>query len=242
MKKSIGILLVFILLLGMATSVYASEDEKKPEMRKEFVKLKYIQARQAHSLLLSYVTKYGRISIQNELNIVTIQDIPEIVDKMLSFLQKIDVKPVDILFTVDLILGSAALEEGKKSDSKFASDPLIKELKRILSYKFYNKIGTSFIRVQDDGSSEQRIGGPDLDLELRLSPHYVREEKEETIQLKRLELRQYSVYIHDGKKRYSTLIQTPLTLKSGERTVVGVSKLDGGDKALILIISGKVIK
>ena len=93
---------------------YASEDEKRPEMRKEFVKLKYIKARQVQSLLESYVSEYGRIRIQNELNIVTIQDIPEIVDKMLSFLKKIDVKPVDILFTVDLILGSTALEEGKK--------------------------------------------------------------------------------------------------------------------------------
>ena len=33
-----------------------------------------------------------------------------------------------------------------------------------------------------------------------------------------------------------------LTFKSGEKTVVGVSKMDGGDKGLILIISGKEIK
>ncbi len=31
------------------------------------------------------------------------------------------------------------------------------------------------------------------------------------------------------------------TLKSGDKTVVGVSKLDGGDKGLILIITGKII-
>ncbi len=33
-----------------------------------------------------------------------------------------------------------------------------------------------------------------------------------------------------------------MTIKSGEKTVVGVSKLDGGDKGLILILSAKVIK
>jgi hypothetical protein len=38
------------------------------------------------------------------------------------------------------------------------------------------------------------------------------------------------------------LIRSFLNIKSGDRTVVGVSKLDGGDKGLILIISGKVVE
>ncbi len=33
-----------------------------------------------------------------------------------------------------------------------------------------------------------------------------------------------------------------LTMKSGEKTVVGVSKMSDSDKGLILIISGKVVK
>jgi hypothetical protein len=37
------------------------------------------------------------------------------------------------------------------------------------------------------------------------------------------------------------LIESTLNIKSGDRTVVGVSKLDGGGQGLILIISGKVI-
>ncbi|MCK7522351.1 MAG: hypothetical protein MZV64_34065 [Ignavibacteriales bacterium] len=39
----------------------------------------------------------------------------------------------------------------------------------------------------------------------------------------------------------ATLIESALNIKSGERTVVGVSKLDGGDKGLILIISAKIV-
>jgi len=37
------------------------------------------------------------------------------------------------------------------------------------------------------------------------------------------------------------LLRSHLNLKSGERAVVGVSRLDGGEKGLILIVSGKVI-
>ncbi len=39
----------------------------------------------------------------------------------------------------------------------------------------------------------------------------------------------------------ATLIESTLNIKSGDRTVVGVSKLDGGDKGLILIISAKIV-
>jgi hypothetical protein len=46
-----------------------------------------------------------------------------------------------------------------------------------------------------------------------------------------------------AKPEYVTtnLIGTTLNIKSGDKTVVGVSKLDGTGKGLILIISGKIV-
>ena len=252
MKKFLTGILVLCFLAGASLNVYASAGQTTiPELKTEFVKLKYIKARQVQSLLTGYQSGLGRIRIQDELNIITVQDIPEIVEKMLALLKKIDVKPVDILFTVDLILGIGESSKDASNVSRFRkaveyykkieSDPLIKELKKVLSYKYYNKVGSSFLRVQDGGYSDHRIGGSDLDLELRLVPRYVREEKEDVFQLE-LRLRQFTGYVHEGVKKYQTLINTPLTIKGGERTVVGVSKLDGGDKALILILQGKIVK
>jgi len=252
MKKSAAFLLTFFILIGITLNIYASAEQvKKPELKKEFIKLKYIKARQVRELLQGYQSMYGRISIQNELNIVTIQDIPEIIEKMISLIKKIDVKPVDILFTVDLILGSMSLEEvplnaklrsERAPDKKLENDPLIREMKRIMNFKYLNRIGSSFLRIQDGKYSEQRIGGSGLEFRLLLTPRYVREEKEDTFQVN-LDLRHDRVIREGvGTEKDIRLIETALTLKSGERTVVGVSKLDGGDKALILIISGKVIK
>ena len=253
MKKSIGILCVFFLLTGITLNLYALEDERKPELKKEFVKLKYAEAEEVHKVLRSFESGYGRITSNDDLNVITIQDIPEIVDKMLLLIKEIDVKPVDLLITVDLILGSMGLEEapelarlisGQPSKKKLKSDPLIKELKSVLGYTHYNKIDSSFIRIQDDRYSELKLGGQGLDLRLWLEPHYVREEKRDTFQLE-LRLIQHiseAVELVDMKEKSVVLIRTTLTVKSGERTVVGVSKLDGGNNALILIISGKIIK
>ncbi|NIO49390.1 MAG: hypothetical protein GTN73_08170 [Candidatus Aminicenantes bacterium] len=254
MKKSIGILCVFLLLTGITLNLYALENERKPELKKEFVKLKYVEAEEVHKVLRSFQSPYGRITSNHDLNIITIQDTPEIVDKMLSIIKEIDVKPVDILITVDLILGSmdlveipdlAKLTEGKQSKKTLESDPIIKELKNVLGYTHYYKIDSSFLRIQDDKYSDLKLGGHDLDVRLRLEPRYVKEQKGDTFQLELALVQQVSAIKTDKierKEREIVLIRTTLTVKSGERTVVGVSKLDGGNRALILILSGKVIK
>jgi hypothetical protein len=252
MKRSIGILLVLVLLGATTISAFGSEGQiPKPELRKELVKLKYIRARQIFELLMGYQSEYGRIRINDELNIVTIQDTTEIVEKMLSVVKEIDVKPVDILFTVELIVGSFEEEletvkvVRKKASSKgLESDPLMKEMQRVMSFKTLNKIGSALMRVQDGKYSEQIIGGSGHEFRLALTPRYVREEKEDTFQVN-IDLRHDRVIDLGGARQTEKnvrLIETAFTLKSGEKTIVGVSKLDGGDKALILVISGKVIK
>ena len=254
MKKFIGILCVFFLLTGLTFNLHALGQEKKPELKKEFVKLRYAEAEQVHQVLRSFESEYGRITSNRDLNVITIQDIPEIVDKMLLLIKEIDIKPVDLLITVDLILGSMGIElspelarlmRGQPSKKKLESDPIIKELKNVLGYSHYNKIDSSFIRIQDDSHSDLKLGGYGLDLRLRLEPRYVKEEKADTFQLELHLIQHISAFKSDKielKEKEIILIGTTLTVKSGERTVVGVSKLDGGNKALILIISGKVIK
>jgi hypothetical protein len=240
-------------LTGITLNLYPLQDERMPELKQEFVKLKYVDADEVRKVLLSFHSRYGRIISNDDLNVITIQDTPEIVDKMLLLIKDIDVKPVDLLITVDLILGSMGIVEipeiagliKEKQSKKLESDPVIKELKNVLGYTHYNRIDSSFIRIQDDSYSNLKLGGRGLDLSLRLEPHYVKEQKGDTFQLE-LRLIQHTSAIKtdriEREEKETILIGTTLTVKSGERTVVGVSKLDGGNRALILIISGKVIK
>jgi hypothetical protein len=74
---------------------------------------------------------------------------------------------------------------------------------------------------------------------LYLNPKYIKDEKEENIQTEI----QFGYYF-PGQQRTS-LIESTLLMKPGEKTVVGVSKPQGMedvDKGLILIISGKILK
>ncbi|MBN2206235.1 MAG: hypothetical protein JW742_02420, partial [Candidatus Aminicenantes bacterium] len=171
-------------------------------------------------------------------------------DKLLAVIKEIDVKPADIVITAQLVVGSSAPSD--KSDEALQNDPLIKELKGFLPYKSFGQLDANLIRTIN-GERAQMTLGRRAEFMLDVRPSYSTDGKAEHIQLD-LRLTLLTVMFGDdgktaqliptGTKDHNsqTLISTTLSLKSGEKTVTGVSKLDGGDKGLILILSAKAVK
>ena len=245
MRKAAIFFVVLFLLGGVIPVLNAQQNTGSSNLRKEIVKVNYIDARSAYSILMPYMSRNGKLQLVRESNMLIIEDIPEIVEKILSILKEIDVKPLDLQFTVDLILGS--ISEATTADSaivrpdkKLKSDPLIKELSKLLMYESFKRLDSTLINVQDNSHSTQMLGGEGMSFSLDLQPRYIKEEKGDSIRVElSLSSRQYK---NDGSPLSLTLIDTTLSLQSGDRSVVGVSKLNGGDKALILILSGVVKK
>jgi type II secretory pathway component GspD/PulD (secretin) len=219
-------------------------------MRKEIIKVNYIEAQEAFQILIAYKSNRGRIQMQRNRNILIIEDTPEFVDKLLSILKELDVRPLDLMFTVDVIMGSMEEKGGEKIPG---SDKLLKELKSLLKYKHFARLDTTMIKVQDSGRTSQRMGGQGIGLLLELYPRHVRDGGQDGFQVElslRQTTRQFSRQDADGKLQHlgtpleksMSLLQTSLMLKDGERSVVGVSKLNGGDTALILVIEGRVVR
>lgn len=247
MKKATILFMTLFMLGGMIPTLYAQQDSQTPDFREEIVKVNYIDARTAYSIIMPYMSRNGKLQLVRESNMLVIDDIPEIVEKVLSILEEIDVKPLDLQFTVDLILGSVSSgasgssgTPGSAADKKISSDPLIKELRSLLTYDSFQRLDSTLMSVQDNSRSTQMMGGEGMSFKLDLQPRYIKEEKGGSIRVDlSLSSRQYK---KDGSPLSLTLINTTLSLKSGERSVVGVSKLNGSDKALILILSGVVKK
>jgi hypothetical protein len=249
MKKiTLGIL---ILTLSLGLTLYSfsfHQDEKTPELKREIVKMNYIEVKNAYGIVLPYKSRYGKIQPLRERNMLIIEDQPEFVQKILSILEEIDVKPIDIQCTVDLILASKSKDTSFEPDKNLQSDPLMRELMSVMNYRSFKHIDTSLIRVQDNSNSYQRIGGSGLGFQLYLEPRHYREENKDQFQIELRFLQVESTHeIGNSERSYPLknpvpLIDTSLSIQSGDRSVVGVSKLNGGDLALILIVKGKVIK
>jgi type II secretory pathway component GspD/PulD (secretin) len=239
MKKVVLIAIFVIMAIFLVSVNPGLAQEVRPKMRQEIVKLKYIDKNEILSVLLTFASREGRISPSPESGLITVSDYPENVEKILEVIRKLDVKPADIQFSIQLVLGSAAGEE--KSDEALLNDPVIKELKTLLKYKSFSLLDTSFIRAIDRESSQVTMG-KDAELRLDLRPKYIQEEKEDLIQVEARLYKMQGFMQGQNTQLSTTLLTSNFTMKSGEKTVVGVSKMDGGDKGLILIISGKVIK
>jgi len=246
MKRTIATFSIIFFLIGVSSWLQGSQHTA--DLRKEVIKINYINLYEARDLARKFLTRQGKLEVIRENNILIVEDIPEVVDKIVSLLKEIDIERVDLEFRVDLILGStlakvkeATKEIKEKTDKELNSDPLIKQLKSMLRYTYFQRLDSSLIKVQDNSSSSQRLGSEGLSFKLQLHPRYIKEGSQDTYQVE-LWLSQHKGFNPEGKEISLTLIDTTFHLKSGERTVVGVSKLDGGNKALILILSGKVIK
>jgi len=249
MKKTAWIVLAIAVL---AAALFGAGQEAKPEMKKELVKLNYVRPNDIMMLLHSYLGPQGKINMSAEENMLTISDAPENIARILGAIKEIDVKPADVQFSVQLVLAS---EDGAdKTEEALAGDPVIKELRSFLKYKSFSLLDTSLVRAIHERRSELTLGRKG-EFILGFRPRVIRRDGADDIQIE-VELRQVgglvlmketsqkenqTITTERPRTSHQTLIASSLTVKSGEKTVVGVSRTAGGEKGLILIISARII-
>lgn len=247
MKKYLILLTIGVVLAGSLFGFQQSTE--MPKLQNKIVEVKYINANWAIGHLRQYMSRYGKISLIQGTNKVIIEDTPEIVEKIMEILSDVDVKPFDLQFNVDLLLGTTRENADDDLVKAMKDDPVLKELQNLLKYKSFKILDSSILKAQDNSSSSHRIGGKGINLRLDLNPHYIQDNGGGVFQVE-LRLSQYQGFTPEGSERVLTLTDTTLTLKSGEKQVVGISKLsyvpreaaeEGEDTALILILSGKVL-
>jgi hypothetical protein len=248
MKKGLIAFLMLAVLAALTVPSFAQEPpSQKPEtkpLRKELIRLNYVLGDDIQSLIYTFLdVRYERVNMSSDKKTLTISAYPENVEKVLQVIKELDVKPADLLFTVQLVLGS---ETEEKTDPELQADPIIKELRKLLRYKGYTLLDTSLIRGMDKQHSEV-ILGKKADFALTMVPDVVKGPVDNIkVGLRLRQTGQETILRPDGvspttRSTVKDLIQSTLSLKSGDKTVVGVSKLDGGDKGLILILSVKVV-
>ena len=248
MKKSKKGILIFAALafsLGLVLPAFAedvTQDQKaEPKnLRKEIVKLKYVRAQDVQNVLYTFLSPAGRIQFNSNMpTVLAVSDTSENVEKILAAIREIDIKPADILFTVQLILGS---EADAATDAELQNDPVVKELRKLLRFKGYTILDATLVRAVNRENATVKFG-PKAEFEFALRPDVAGDSKAPVIKtevrLRRIEQLGFSA--DKPITNVATLIESTLNIKSGDRTVVGVSKLDGGDKGLILIISAKIV-
>jgi hypothetical protein len=253
MKKGMIALLALAFTLAIVMPALAEDPAQeaaaKPAgtgtIKTELLHLKYFSGGSMMPLIRTYLSREGNVMPGPNEKILVVRDYSENIARLRQAVVEVDVKPADLFFTVQLVLGSE--EEEKGAEPVNAGDPIIKELRNLLKYDHYSLLDTSVVRALDQQDSEVRLGDRG-DFELWLKPKVVKDEKSSLIQtevrLTQIRMAGLPPAATSAKPEYITtnLIGTTLNIKSGDKTVVGVSKLDGTGKGLILIISAKIVE
>jgi len=251
----LSFLLVSFLLIpvNLLADLNSQAGQSIPNLKEEVVRLKYIDAGSMKNLLAPYTGPYTRLSSSSGNGILVISDLPENLEKILAAIKEIDVKPKDLAFTVQLIEAS---ETGEKSDPELQSDPLIKELQKLLRYKTYRLLDATMLRAIDRQTSTA-VFGANGQFYVIILPETSEGTPQGNIRIE-VRLRQTKanqLVVKQGKTEEVPwvkidpveLINSHLNLKSGERAVVGISRLTSGggsqaeNNGLILVISGKIL-
>jgi hypothetical protein len=236
MKNSIWIL---VTLLALCVPTLASAGDRaergrveQPELRHELIHLQHIAPKDAERALLPFLGRWGRLDHNSTLGTLTIVDEPALVEKMLDVLGELDVPRKSWAFRVLLV---QARRQGTETElgplTQFPD--VAREIQDLFRFDTFEEVDSCFIKVLDGQESSLRVGGS-AGYGVDLIAHARGEERVEV---------DFHLYLSntlvdgaDATVLRGTVVETSFETAPGQTTIVGASRLDGDDRALITIV------
>jgi hypothetical protein len=232
MKTPTG-LLMLIALLALPASIARAERNEQPELRHELVHLIHIAPQDAEHALRPFAGRWGRLEANRSLGTLTIVDEPALVQKMLDVLAQIDVPRSSWQFRILLLQAS---EEGLDAVElgPLAEYPdVAREIGDLFRFDRFVELDSSFVTVMDGNHTSLRVGGTE-GFTVDLAPQGRGEGRVEVaIHLYRPRTHVSGAEVTELR---DTIVATHFETSPGQTTIVGASRLDGDDRALITIV------
>ena len=171
-----------------------------------------------------------------ELGVVTLYDRPALVAKMLEVVADLD-KPRAVLdFEIVLIVaGPEDSDTGRPLDKSL--DKVVEELYRLFAYPKYSLKDSARIKMLAGSRAALQVAGQEgykIELESTGQPG-----ADSRLPV-RIEVRR--TWMQDGQMFNDTVVATSIEVSDGKTTVVGASRLNGDDTALVVILKTTVEK
>jgi len=236
--KTVSCLFVVLLIVGLP-ALAAGEDRAErgrgaqPELRHELVHLQHISPIDAERTLMPFLGRWGRLDSNSTLGTLTLVDEPALVEKMLDVLAELDVPRKSWEFRILLIQarkqGTGDVELGPLIDYP----DLAREIQDLFRFDTFQELDSSFVQVMDGNKGTLRVGGTE-GFRVDLSPHARGDERVEV----EFHLYRTNTLVDgaDATVLQGTVVATSFETTPGQTTIVGASRLDGDDRALITIV------
>ena len=237
--KTIRLMLSGLALAGMLAAQTPPLPETAPPApptEKRIFQARYADARD----LANVLGVFGyHIEANRDLHVLAVSAPHDVMAAIEDAIKRLDVPaaaPKDVDLIVYLVLASQQPDGSGGVPAEL--QPVANELKGVLSFKSFRMLDTILLRTQpgNKATASGVIGGSDKTLyDFTVNPSTVTEDsKGRLIRLDNLAL---NLHMPGGT---GAGIHTEITVREGQKVVVGKSNMGGADQALILVVTAKV--
>ena len=238
-----------MLALTLVLSLHAAQDPPKAEPRVQ----KIFQIKHADvSRLAETFRLFAAVRVDSQLRVLAVDGSVSAVAAIEEAIKRLDVpssaeKNLELTFHV-LMAGQQAPAENTAVPADL--EGVLRNLRALFPYKHYGLSETVFVRVRPDmradtsGNIAPFRSQPDMPkvmYSLHCMPHLQPGEKP-VVRLEELKFHMRYPYKSGGGYQFNDIsISTQIDVREGQKVVVGKAAIDGGEGAIILVVTAKVV-
>lgn len=219
----------WVLALILAAAFFTTAPAQEEILTKAFV-IKFKKVDEVASVVNRLLGGKGAVTLQPGLRTIIVQDTGKNLRQIEMAIATFDTPPPSVEITIKLVRATKSSAEPTISDE-------IRNMARlgeVLRFNQYALMDSAIIEAQEGQSSVLLLA---KDYQLHFFPDVV-QEGNGIIRLKNFELRKRTR--GKGKGLFTPLISVTVNLRSGETLVLGASRFEESDQALLVILLGKM--
>jgi hypothetical protein len=219
-----------VLLMVAVFSIDSLVLAEEPVLTKAFT-IKFKKVDEVAAIINSLVSEKGAVTIQPRLQTLVVQDFEKNLRQIEMAIAAFDVPPPAAEVSVKLVRASKTMNEGSISNE-------IKTMARIgdvLKFNQYSLLDSGILQCEEGQNSVLSLA---KDYQLSFVADII-EQKNHIIRLQNFQLKKRKKD-SEGKEILVPLISVTINLRDAETLVLGASRFEDSDQALLVILLGKV--
>jgi len=227
-----GLKFTFIMVLFFAAISLCYQVDSDQKLEEKTFTLRFKDLNEATIKIRPFISSQGAILIRPQLKQLVVKDFPSNLEQIEKVIRALDLPPKQLVIAIHFIEASKASQPGKVS---VELEEVANRLSGVLNFNNYELVDKVLLKAVEGQNFQHQAG----------NRYYISfygdfiDDGPGVIKLLNFTLFK-SELLPNGKYRYKKLFSSALNLIDQQTIVVGASKSEMSDRALLMVITAKV--
>lgn len=233
-------LLSFLLMVSAAAVTMAADVDTVARV----FRLHYLSISEASAAVQPMLSESGSLTLHPSSSRITVQDLPEVVDRVAEMIAELDRVPGHFRIKIDLLEGRTDTEGAEEHVTPYSSADQVqtdRRLKSMFRFPVIRRLGSALLEGELGSSAAAEVG-PGYEISfVAQTPEFSKDtpwgspDPGNKIQLRRLVLTRVIVG-PDGTQKSHVLLRTNMLLSPKQKIYVGAGNAEDAKTGLVLIV------